>query len=71
MSVPLTKVDSAIAGLSIQDEKPSATTETTETEVKKKDKKERRPSGQADNVWNIKDLGEYIPEHQPPISETK
>lgn len=57
MSVPLTKVDSAIAGLSIQDEKPSATTETTETEVKK-DKKPRRPSGQAENVWNIKDLGE-------------
>lgn len=55
MSVPLTKVDSAIAGLSIQDEKPLA---PTETEVKK-EKKSRRLSSQAEDVWNIKDLGKY------------
>ena len=55
MSAPLTKVDSAIAGLSI-DEKPPA---STHTEVKKDSKKgHRRTSSVADGVWNIKDLGE-------------
>ena len=47
MSAPLTKVDSAIAGLSISDEK---TPLSTEKEVKK-------PHKRTDGVWNIKDLG--------------
>lgn len=52
MSVPLTKIDSAIAGLSISDEKP----ETTEKEVKKTHK---RHSSVVEGIWNIKDLGQY------------
>jgi hypothetical protein len=51
MSVPLTKVDSAIAGLSISDEKP----ETIEKEVKGKTHK--RHSSTVEGIWNIKDLG--------------
>ncbi|CAG7960796.1 unnamed protein product [Penicillium nalgiovense] len=54
MSVPLTKVDSAIAGLSIS-EKP----ETTETEVKAKSHR-RTSSTAAEGVWNIKDLGKVL-----------
>lgn len=50
MSVPLTKVDSAIAGLSISGEKPD-----TEKEVKTKT--HRRSSSAAEGVWNIKELG--------------
>jgi hypothetical protein len=53
MSVPLTKVDSAIAGLSISDEKPAA----VEKEVKGK-KTHKRTSSTAEGIWNIKDLGE-------------
>ena len=53
MSVPLTKVDSAIAGLPTSDEKPG----TTEKEVKAKS--HRRTSSTAEGVWNIKDLGKY------------
>lgn len=53
MTVPLTKVDSAIAGLSISDEKP----ETIEKEVKGKTHK--RTSSTAEGIWNIKDLGKY------------
>ncbi|KAJ5761912.1 uncharacterized protein N7511_005294 [Penicillium nucicola] len=57
MSVPLTKVDSAIAGLSIADEKPAS----TEQEVKKGPKKDhRRASSTAEGVYNIKDLGERL-----------
>ncbi|KAJ5281924.1 hypothetical protein N7478_007296 [Penicillium angulare] len=67
MSVPLTKVDSAIAGLSISDEKPAS---HTETEVKK-DKKNRRLSSQADDVWNIKDLEEKQIEIALPIETQK
>ncbi|KAJ5622833.1 hypothetical protein N7490_011438 [Penicillium lividum] len=66
MSVPLTKVDSAIAGLSI-DEKPPA---PTETEVKK-EKKSRRLSSQAEDVWNIKDLEEQKIEITLPIETQK
>lgn len=53
MSVPLTKVDSAIAGLSISDEKP-------EIEKEVKTKTHRRASSTVEGVWNIKDLGKYI-----------
>ncbi|CAI7626943.1 unnamed protein product [Penicillium discolor] len=53
MSVPLTKVDSAIAGLSISDEKPGI-----EKEVKAKT--HRRASSTVEGVWNIKDLGKDI-----------
>lgn len=53
MSVPLTKVDSAIAGLSISDEKP----DTNEKAVKGK-KTHKRTSSTAEGIWNIKDLGE-------------
>lgn len=53
MSVPLTKVDSAIAGLSISDEKP-------EIEKDVKAKSHRRASSTVEGVWNIKDLGKYI-----------
>ncbi|KAJ5936962.1 hypothetical protein N7466_003412 [Penicillium verhagenii] len=66
MSVPLTKVDSAVAGLSI-DEKPQA---PTETEVKK-EKKSRRLSHQAEDVWNIKDLEEQKIEITLPIETQK
>ncbi|KAJ5714298.1 uncharacterized protein N7483_011479 [Penicillium malachiteum] len=69
MSAPLTKVDSAIAGLSLSDEKPSATTETTETEVKKKSK--RNSSVAAPNVWSIKDLEEQKIEITLPIETQK
>jgi hypothetical protein len=56
MSVPLTKVDSAIAGLSISDEKPAS----VEKEAKKGPKKEhRRTSSTSEGVWNIHDLGEH------------
>jgi hypothetical protein len=55
MSVPLTKVDSAIAGLSISDEKPTP----NEKEVKKGLKKDhKRTSSTSEGIWNIKDLGE-------------
>ncbi|KAJ6131043.1 hypothetical protein N7523_001503 [Penicillium sp. IBT 18751x] len=56
MSVPLTKVDSAIAGLSIDDKAP----ESTEKEVPKDKKGHRRASSTAaEGVWNIKDLGKH------------
>lgn len=51
MSVPLTKVDSAIAGLSI-DEKP------IKTDVKDK-KTHKRNSSTAEGVWSLKDLGQF------------
>lgn len=51
MSVPLTKVDSAIAGLSIEDNKPAV------SEEKEAKKTHKRTSSQAENVWNILDLG--------------
>lgn len=58
MSVPLTKVDSAIAGLSIDDKAP----EPTEKEVPKDKKGHRRVSSTAaEGVWNINDLGKYSP----------
>lgn len=53
MSVPLTKVDSAIAGLSISDEKP-------EIQKEVKAKTHRRASSTVEGVWNIKDLGKNI-----------
>ncbi|KAJ5297965.1 hypothetical protein N7508_008214 [Penicillium antarcticum] len=68
MSVPLTKVDSAIAGLSISDEKPAS----TEKEVKKGLKKDhRRTSSTAEGVWNIKDLEEQGIEITLPIETQK
>jgi hypothetical protein len=54
MSAPLTKVDSAVAGLSIDDKAP----EPTEKEVLKDKKGHRRTSSTAaEGVWNINDLG--------------
>lgn len=50
MSAPLTKVDSAIAGLPLEEKAP----DSTEKEVKKT----RRASSQSEGIWNIKDLGE-------------
>lgn len=49
MSAELTKVDSAVAGLSIspKDEKPDAK------------KGHKRVNSQSDGVWNIKDLGTH------------
>lgn len=59
MTVPLTKVDSAIAGLSIHDEKPPASTEK-EVKASKKEKGHRRTSSAAEaGVWRIEDLGKY------------
>jgi len=58
MSVPLTKVDSAIAGLSI-DEKP------IEKDAKQDKKGHKRTSSTVEGVWNIKDLGEYLFTLQP------
>ncbi|KAJ5466883.1 hypothetical protein N7475_004635 [Penicillium sp. IBT 31633x] len=66
MSVPLTKVDSAIAGLSISDEKP----DTNEKAVKGK-KSHKRTSSTADGVWNIKDLEEQKVEITLPIETQK
>lgn len=51
MSAELTKVDSAIAGLSIDDKAPVK----EEKEVKKHHHKRVRPK--TEGVWNIKDLG--------------
>jgi hypothetical protein len=58
MTVPLTKVDSAIAGLSIHDEKPPASTQK-EVKDSKKEKGHRRASSTAEGVFNIKDLGMF------------
>lgn len=56
MSADLTRVDSAVAGLSISGDKAPA---STEKEVKKDAKKpHRRTSSQSGGVWNIKDLGQ-------------
>ncbi|KAJ5160590.1 uncharacterized protein N7482_007594 [Penicillium canariense] len=66
MSVPLTKVDSAIAGLSIQDEKPPAATEK-EVTGSKKEKTHKRTSSTSEGVWNIKDLEEQKIEITLPI----
>ncbi|CAI7644581.1 unnamed protein product [Penicillium bialowiezense] len=49
MSVPLTKVDSAVAGLSISDDKP------IEKDLKQ-DKKPKRNSSTAEGVWSMEDL---------------
>lgn len=54
MTVPLTKVDSAIAGLSIEDNKPPV------SEEKETKKTHKRTSSQGENVWNILDLGMSI-----------
>jgi len=54
MTVPLTKVDSAIAGLSIEDNKPPV------SEEKEAKKTHKRTSSQGENVWNILDLGMSI-----------
>ncbi|KAJ5138058.1 Type 1 phosphatases regulator ypi1 [Penicillium atrosanguineum] len=68
MSVPLTKVDSAIAGLSIDDKAP----ESTEKEVSKDTKGHRRASSTAaEGVWNIKDLEEQKIEITLPIETQK
>lgn len=64
MSVPLTKVDSAIAGLSLDDKPPAP----SEKEVKKGHK---RLSSQGENVWNIKDLEEQKIELELPIETQK
>ncbi|KAJ5359909.1 hypothetical protein N7517_009100 [Penicillium concentricum] len=65
MSVPLTKVDSAIAGLEISDEKP----EPIEKEVKHKTHK--RTSSTAEGIWNIKDLEEQKLDLTLPIETQK
>ncbi|KAJ5086359.1 hypothetical protein NUU61_007666 [Penicillium alfredii] len=65
MTAPLTKVDSAIAGLSISDEKPPA---STEKEVKRTHK---RTSSKSEEVWNIKDLEEQKIELVLPIETQK
>ncbi|KAJ5379561.1 hypothetical protein N7509_012680 [Penicillium cosmopolitanum] len=64
MSVPLTKVDSAIAGLSLDDKPPVP----SEKEVKKGHK---RLSSQGANVWNIKDLEAQKIELELPIETQK
>ncbi|OGM43771.1 hypothetical protein ABOM_006898 [Aspergillus bombycis] len=64
MSAELTKVDSAIAGLSI--------TPKEEKEADKASKKNhRRHSSQSDGVWNIKDLEERKIELTLPIETQK
>jgi len=65
MSVPLTKVDSAVAGLSLDDKPPAP----SEKEVKKTHK--RTSSTSAPNVWNIKDLEEQKIEIELPIETQK
>ncbi|KAJ5437078.1 hypothetical protein N7445_007963 [Penicillium cf. griseofulvum] len=65
MSVPLTKVDSAIAGLDISNEKP----EPIEKEVKRKTHK--RTSSTAEGIWNIKDLEEQKLDLTLPIETQK
>jgi hypothetical protein len=61
MSVPLTKVDSAIAGLSI-DEKP------IEKDTKHDKKGHKRNSSTAEGVWTMKDLGDHLLPHQHSIT---
>ncbi|RAH45515.1 uncharacterized protein BO95DRAFT_432202 [Aspergillus brunneoviolaceus CBS 621.78] len=71
MSEELTRVDSAVAGLTItaKDEKPVQVTKDT------KDTKHRRHSSTAEGVYNIKELGAYLilstspaqPTHSPTI----
>ncbi|KAB8259582.1 hypothetical protein BDV32DRAFT_124106 [Aspergillus pseudonomiae] len=64
MSAELTKVDSAIAGLSI--------TPKEEKEADKASKKtHRRQSSQSDGIWNIKDLEEKKIELTLPIETQK
>ncbi|KAB8229285.1 hypothetical protein ETB97_001009 [Aspergillus alliaceus] len=58
MSVPLTKVDSAIAGLSISPDKAEKKTH-------------KRHSSQSEGVWNIKDLEEKKIELTLPIETQK
>ncbi|EPS31842.1 hypothetical protein PDE_06800 [Penicillium oxalicum 114-2] len=71
MTVPLTKVDSAIAGLSIHDEKPPASTEK-EVKASKKEKGHRRTSSAAEaGVWRIEDLEEKKIEITLPIETQK
>lgn len=62
MSADLTRVDSAVAGLSISDDKAPT---STEKEVKKDAKKQhRRTSSQSEGIWNIKDLGKASTPHE-------
>jgi hypothetical protein len=64
MSVPLTKVDSAVAGLSISDEKP------IEKDIKH-DKKAKRNSSTAEGVWSMQDLEKQKIEITLPIETQK
>ncbi|KAJ5343809.1 hypothetical protein MYU51_002359 [Penicillium brevicompactum] len=57
MSVPLTKVDSAVAGLSISDEKP------IEIDLTQEKKGKRQSSAAAPGVWSMADLGQYLFPH--------
>ncbi|CAG8921813.1 unnamed protein product [Penicillium salamii] len=61
MSVPLTKVDSAIAGLSISDEKP----------IEKDLKDKKRHSSTAPGVWSMQDLEKQKIEITLPIETQK
>ncbi|KAJ5226763.1 uncharacterized protein N7469_006769 [Penicillium citrinum] len=65
MTVPLTKVDSAIAGLSIEDNKPPV------SEEKETKKTHKRTSSQGENVWNILDLEAKKIELELPIETQK
>ncbi|KAJ5112170.1 hypothetical protein N7532_000215 [Penicillium argentinense] len=63
-TVPLTKVDSAIGGLTLDDKAPAP----SEKEVEKGHK---RRSSQGKNVWNIKDLEDQKIEIELPIETQK
>ncbi|KAJ5345857.1 hypothetical protein N7452_003861 [Penicillium brevicompactum] len=60
MSVPLTKVDSAVAGLSISDEKP------IEKDLTQEKKGKRQSSAAAPGVWSMADLGQETKDRNHP-----
>jgi hypothetical protein len=65
MSVPLTKVDSAVAGLSISDEKP------IEIDLTQEKKGKRQSSAAAPGVWSMADLEKQKIEITLPIETQK
>ena len=59
MTEELTRIDSAVAGLSISPKDEKAQTQTkTKTKTVEKEKKHKRVGSTADGVRNIKDLGQ-------------
>lgn len=60
MTEELTRIDSAVAGLSISSKDEKTQAKTVEKEKKEKTKGHKRVGSTAEGVRNIKDLGVYI-----------